>query len=108
MKITWKDKSWWFKMLPYFLILAWTIAITIGTYWNTQTINVRTIQRSKAICLATNKLRAIDDTVINRLIESSDINQVKLGIDLKLELGPQVLPKDCDDQKILQEIGATS
>lgn len=107
MKLDWRNKTWWFKMWPYFLILAWTIAITIGTYWNTQTINTRTIQRSKAICLATNKLRAIDDTVINKLIQSDNPDTVRLGVDLKIELGPQILPKDCDDAKILQEIGAS-
>ena len=95
--MNWK---WILKMLPYFGIVLWTVFITIFVVRNTDVVNHNVSDRYTAICIESNKNKALIENVIAKHTEIGTDAEKLLWVKLYVQLTPQLIQSNCDNSKV--------
>ena len=82
-------------MIPYFIMIVWTITVTVCVARNTTAINTDTREKTMNVCVSDNHLKSIIDTVIIKNAEFSSSKEKIIWIKLDKKLYSQLTPANC-------------
>lgn len=83
-------------MIPYFILIIWTISITFFVVRNSTAINVDTREKTAVVCVVDNNLKAIIDTIIIKNADLGSPNEKAIWINLDKKLHSQLKPSICN------------
>jgi len=99
------NTSWWRKMFPYFMIMLWTVFVTVAGAVNNQHIENNSVAiahnsqvATDNLCAYINERRDINEQEVAKMRSSSDPSVVALGDIIYTSLQQQQIPKDCISQ----------
>jgi len=104
--MNWRKGKWWILMIPYFIVILWTVAVTFFVAHNTAAIRAENSDQAVGICNSENTIKAVVSTVIKDDAKESTGATQEFWIKTFQQLDGKLTQENCKDPKVLYKIEA--